>query len=130
MALGHGRISIQILIGVIYSILITALLVVAFVSNDYPRYQVFVDTASQEIVSRDTQLMPPGVTQVSVPFSEIRLIESKVSYSGWWGDRLFLRLVTLDWQRIDIAQGSRGEPPRVIYELAQDIAEMSAAKLD
>lgn len=130
MALGRGKISVQICIGLIYSMLITALLVVAFVSNDKPRYQVFIDSASQEIVRRDTQLMPPGVTQVSVPFSEIRTIESKVSYSGWWGDRLFLRLVTLDWQRIDIAQGKRGEPPEVLFELAQDIAERSGAELD
>ncbi len=130
MALGRGKISVQILIGLTYSLLITALLVVAYVSDDHPRYQVFVDSATQQIVRRDTYLLPPGVTQVSVPFSEVRLIESKVSYSGWWGDRLFLGLVTLDWRRITIAQGNRGEPPEALYGLAQDIAESSGAKLD
>ena len=76
-----------------------------------PKYKIWVDLSEESIVRRDTHLMPPGVTQVSVPFSEIRKIESKVSYSGWWGDRVFLRLVTFDWRRIHIAQGIRGEPP-------------------
>ncbi len=43
---------------------------------------------------------------------------------------MFLRLVTHDWQRINIAQGSRGEPPEVLYGLAQDIAEKSGAEFD
>ena len=51
-------------------------------------------------------------------------------FSGWWGDRYFLRLVTQDWRRINLAQGDRGEKPENIYPLAQEFANLSGAELD
>ena len=107
-----------------------ALLVVFWVSGNHPRYEIFIDSANQQIVRRETRLLPSGFSQQAVRYSDIRAIEGKMSYSGWWGDRYFLRLVTQDWRRINIAQGARGQGPEEMFPLAQEFADKAGSKLD
>lgn len=130
MEMGGAKIRVQILAAVGFVLPAAALLVVFYTSEDHPRYEVFPDETRREIVRRDTGLLPPGVSQEAISFSDIRAIEGKMFFSGWWGDRYFLRVVTQDWRRINIAQGVRGQPPEDIYPLAQDFADRSGAELD
>ena len=130
MPLGRARIGLQLLTILALVLPALTLLIVFNVSEDHPQYQIFVDASSRKIVRRDVHLLPSGITEESISFRDIRVIEGKMIYSGWWGDRYILRLVTRDWRRIEIARGTRGEEPKKLYKLAQAYVELSGAKLD
>ena len=130
MPVGGARVRAQLAVGLGHLLPAVALLVVFWVSGNHPRYVIFVDPANQQIVRRETRLLPPGLSQEAVRYSDIRVIEGKMFYSGWWGDRYFLRLVTRDWRRINIAQGGRAQGPEELFPLAREFAEGTGTELD
>lgn len=130
MALGARRTCTQIAYGSAYVIPALALFVVFQVSNDTPRYQIYLEDSLQEIIRVETRLMPPGVSEKSVAYGDIRVIEGKMDYSSWWGDRYFLKVVTMDWKTMEIGQGGRGKDPELLFPLARDIADSAGAELD
>ena len=130
MAIGARRTWAQLAYGAAYVVPMVALFAVFQFSNDAPRYQVYVEEKLQEIIRIETRLMPGGVTEQLVIFSDIRVIEGEMDYSSWWGDRYFLKVVTMEWESMNIAQGGRSEDPALLFPLAEDVAASAGAKLD
>ena len=130
MTVGKRRSWFQAAIGLAFGIPAFALFAVFQVSGDSPMYQVYVDDTRQEIIRVETRLMPPGVTEEAVAYADVRVIEGEMDYSSWWGDRYFLKVVTLDWQTLEIARGSRGDDPVLLSTLAQDVADSVGVETD
>ena len=130
MAVGARRTWTQIGYGTAYVLPVLALFVVFQFSNDNPRYQIYVEGTLQEIIRMETRLMPGGVTEAVVAYNDIRVIDGKMSYSSWLGDRYFLRVVTMDWETMEIGQGGRGENPELLFPLTRDIANSVGAEVD
>ena len=130
MAVGARRTWTQTVYGAAYVIPLVALLMVFQISNDAPRYQIYVEDSMDEIIRMETRLMPAGVSEQLVAFSDVRVIEGEMDYSSWWGDRYFINVVTIEWETMQIGQGGRGEDPALLFPLAQDVADSAGAKLD
>ena len=105
----------------LYFFPVWALLDIFLVSIGYPRYEVFVDLPAESIVRRDTHLLPPGIKEDTVPFSEVGVITgggSSTDYS--------LYANTRNRRRIEIGQGDKAE----MSSLARAIADKSGIGLD
>jgi len=130
MVVGARRTWLQTAYVAAYVVPLVALWAVFNFSNDAPRYQIYVEESLGEIIRTETRLMPGGVSEQVITFSEIRVIEGEMDYSSWWGDRYFIKVVTKDWESMNLAQGGRSEDPKLLFPLAQDIADRAGAKLD
>ena len=130
MVVGGRRTWTQLAFGAAYVLPMVALYAVFSFSNDAPRYQIYVEGSLEEIIRMETRLMPGGVTEQLVAFSDVRVIEGEIDHSSWWGDRFFLKVVTMDGETMNIAQGGRSENPELLYPLAEDVAASAGAKLD
>lgn len=115
-----------------------AIFIISLVSIWVPKYEVFLDLSTESIVKRDTHLLPPGVTQLTIPFGEIDVITGEFvrkekDYRYYYDYRL--SVITRDGRRIRLAedfprQRTDAEPPPEAISLAEAIAEKSGAEVD
>ncbi len=105
-----------------------------------PRYQVFVDLSSESVVRRDTHLLPPGMSELTIPFRNITKIDGFFVRHEHREDeedviRYHYRLDILgkDGRRTEIGWGphqkKNQEPDQGMFSLARSIADISGAKL-
>lgn len=130
LASGVRRTWTQIAYGAAYVIPMATLIVVFQISNDVPRYQIYVEGSLKEIIRMETRLMPGGVSEKLVAFSDVKVIEVKVDSYSWWGERYFLKVVAADGTTMDIGQVGKKEDRELLSPLAQDVAESAGAELD
>ena len=78
----------------------------------------------------ETRLLPRGISEELVAFSDVKVIAGEIVHSSLWGDRYFLTVVTIDGETMQIGQGGRSDNPEALFPLAQDIADSAGADLD
>ena len=109
---------------------LVALPIIFLVAESNPRYELYVDLTDETMVRRGSHLLPPGVNEETVAFSEIDLISGK--RDGLLG--YLLELVTRDGDVIRIGQAGSDRSPTVsksaMKQLAQVIADKSGASLE
>ena len=123
---------------ILYYSLALAIFIISLVSIWVPRYETFVDLSMENVVRRDTYLLPPGVTQQTIPFGEVDIITGKFIKDR--GDRgnihyhYTVSIITRDGRRIEVGYGPRQDtnttPAIEMRSLAEAIAEKSGARLD
>ena len=125
-----------------YSLFALGLFIVFLVSISQARYQVFTDVTQENIIRRDTHLLPPGVTYHTIQFNEIDKVSGEIhrhSHSKDDGPDVIeyhsvVSVVTTDGRQLEIgrdfqAQATRRFAPEA-DSLAQVIADKSGARLE
>ena len=130
MVRGARRVWVGVGYGAVYLLPTVALVVIFQVSNDNPRYQIYVEDSLQELIRMETRLIPRGVTEELVKFHNASVVKGVMNRSSLWGDRYFLMVVDIDGKTMQVGQGGRDEDPEALFPLARDIAESAGAELD
>ena len=126
--------------GIAAAVVFILFVVLSFVE---PAYEVFSDVHGESFIKREIHLLPPGVTQETIPFDEIEVItgefhkhsESKAAPgSREYYYRFHLFAILDDGRRIEVGEGPKQSenivPHPQAVSLAQTIAEKSGARLD
>ena len=107
------------------------------ISSLSPQYEVFVDMPSEEVVRRDTHLLPFGESQNNISFGSLMEIQimKVIDFHGEENNQreqhYRLNVVTKNGEHIEIGwSGHDDSSHRKIFSLAQDISDGSGAPLN